>query len=122
MYGVGYGAKVLSEVTLICVFDASQDAFAVAEAHYKNDKTDFALGSYPGIDVPCPFDFVVALEATEHLVDHRGFLSLTSENMNPGGVLLSTPNSEIMPLVKGRHKFHEHHCYPEELVKAAADL
>lgn len=72
--------------------DSSQSGIAHAKASYPD--CTFRVGD---VTVPAPelggrFDFVVALETIEHLLDPRAMLRLARASLRPGGrVILSTP-------------------------------
>jgi 2-polyprenyl-3-methyl-5-hydroxy-6-metoxy-1,4-benzoquinol methylase len=99
--GAGHGAftKKLHEMGYnVSACDIFPENFEYPEV--KCEKVD-ATEKFPYADNT--FDIIIAVEVSEHIIDHEMFFSESSRILNPGGhLLLSTPN--ILSL-KSRMRF-----------------
>jgi SAM-dependent methyltransferase len=89
LYNMGYNMQAC---------DFSPEAFRFSPVHC--DEVDIT-GAFPYADTT--FDRVIAVEVTEHIMDHESFFSEINRILKPGGKLyISTPNILSM---KSRFRF-----------------
>jgi 2-polyprenyl-3-methyl-5-hydroxy-6-metoxy-1,4-benzoquinol methylase len=115
----GYGARLIAD-TLFCPIlgiDASEEAIAIANAHFSSPFNFYATKTFPFHLPRRAFDFVICLESIEHVADCDEFLVQTFGSLKAGGKLyLSTPNSAIWSLDKNPNPFHHRHFTRQEVI------
>lgn len=121
--GTGYGSTLLCDLAPIWAFDASSEAITLARNEFSQPSIEYTVAEFPDIASPGPFDFIVALEAIEHIQDYKEFLRFISENLADEGVaVVSTPDQEHLPWHPKFHKFHYKHFFPQEIIEACNEV
>jgi 2-polyprenyl-3-methyl-5-hydroxy-6-metoxy-1,4-benzoquinol methylase len=113
--GLGYGSHVLASVSpasMITGIDVSDQAVTYAKCHYGNDHVNFLTGSLPdalnGYD-DSSVDFVVSLEALEHVPEPEQLLASFHRILKPGGrIVVSVPNDWADESGKDPNPHHLH--------------
>lgn len=120
--GGGYGTQMLSAFGPVTGIDGSSDAIAFAQEHFSSPNTTYQKRRAP-FDKPLEpnLDYAVAMEAIEHAEDADAFIDTLTTPVRDGGlVILSTPNSVVMPLDLARHKFHTQHFSKDKIIELFA--
>lgn len=115
----GYGAHLVANALScpILGIDASEEAIAIANAHFSSPHNFYATKLFPFQLPRRTFDFVICLESIEHVADSDEFLVQTFGSLKSGGrFFLSTPNSAIWSLDKNPNPFHHRHFTREEVI------
>lgn len=123
--GVGYGAKILSEVAdEIIAVDRDETALQIANSQFKNNRIIFLKDDCEKLEsLSAQFDAVVSFETLEHLKHPEKFLKRCFELIRPGGLfMVSTPN-QLVSGHKGKKdwEFHEKEYKPVELKNIVVD-
>lgn len=112
--GVGYGSKLLSEVSdIVFSYDISQDALDYANDYYKSDNNVFFEHDLTSSDALERADVVVSFETIEHVPDA---LSLLSKFKESASILIgSVPNEDVVAFNPIKHIHHFRHYTKQEL-------
>ncbi|MER2492189.1 methyltransferase domain-containing protein [Catenovulum sediminis] len=118
--GIGYGAKLLAEVTNAKVtgIDIDEGAICYAKQHYQTDTTSFlcqdVLSMYQYSE---QYDAIVSFETIEHIKSDLLLLQILFQQLRKGGVFIcSTPNQSVIPFNKEKYKYHIRHYTVDEII------
>lgn len=125
--GIGYGAALLVDeqpnITRIRVMDRSGESLRYAAQHYARPAIewldmDLAAGfAMPRADAGETFDWALAFELIEHLVDPRPFLT----TLPASRLLASVPNEAVIPYSPATAPFHHRHYTRDQFAALLAD-
>lgn len=118
--GTGYGSYLVSQSmdTLIDAIDGSEDAISIANSNYKNENTYFEHKLFPFELPQKKYDYIISLESIEHIKDYSLYLSELYNSLKENGILiLSTPNSDKLNLIKNYNPFHYRHYKNNEIIE-----
>ncbi len=92
--GEGYGAAMLARTAATVIgVDANPEAFAHAQARYRQPKLSFERGLVEHYGQPGMCDVISFLQTIEHVANPEEILRHLKSLLTPGGVLyISTPN------------------------------
>lgn len=112
--GVGYGAKMLAEVSAqVYAVDSSAEALSYGQDHFADDRVFFVPADLNHPEALPAADAVVSLETIEHVED-SGALVRAFQSKAP--VLIgSVPNQDVVPFDKKTHPFHYRHFTKTQL-------
>lgn len=117
--GIGYGAKIISDMKLakkITACDLSHEALEYAECHYHSKSIQYLLND--ALDAKLPkesFDLAISFETIEHLEKPERFLRSIHLSLKEKGILIcSVPNEKLTPFDKNTYPYHfRHYTLPE---------
>ena len=120
--GNGNGAWLLGQRRAVWGIDASAEAIAQAEQHFKTPQTLYSTAYYPFPLPKAAFDFVVSLESVEHVEGDASFMATLVDALKPGGFLaFSTPCEDLLPLASTGNHFHWRHYTLDQTLALAQD-
>jgi 2-polyprenyl-3-methyl-5-hydroxy-6-metoxy-1,4-benzoquinol methylase len=120
--GNGYGAWLLAQRRSVWGIDASAEAIAQAERHFKTPHTLYTTAYYPFPLPKAAFDFVVSLESVEHVQGDASFMKTLIDSLKLGGFFaFSTPCEDSLPLASTGNHFHRRHYTLEQTLTLAQD-
>ena len=117
--GIGYGAKILSNLQLgnkITACDLNVNALEYANIHYASESINYLKNDALNATLPkeC-FDLAISFETIEHLEKPKRFLLSIQHSLKKNGILIcSVPNELFNPFDKRIYPYHfRHYTLPE---------
>ena len=117
--GIGYGAKILSNLHLgnkITACDLNENALEYANIHYASESINYLKNDALNATLPkeC-FDLAISFETIEHLEKPKRFLLSIQHSLKKDGILIcSVPNELFTPFDKRIYPYHfRHYTLPE---------
>ena len=117
--GIGYGAKIISDMNLakkISACDLNDEALEYAEHHYASETIEYL--SNDALDAKLPkesFDLAISFETIEHLEKPERFLRSIHLSLKKNAKLVcSVPHEKLTPFDKKTYPYHfRHYTLPE---------
>jgi 2-polyprenyl-3-methyl-5-hydroxy-6-metoxy-1,4-benzoquinol methylase len=118
--GIGYGAKILSNLKLgnkITACDLNINALEYASIHYASESINYLTNDALNATLPkeC-FDLAISFETIEHLEKPERFLLALQHSLKKNGNLIcSVPNELFTPFDKRIYPYHFRHYTHSEM-------